>query len=47
VNPTTKHKNPWGIAAKKVRTQRFDAVIDAVNDVLQNKTTGVVRIGFD
>jgi hypothetical protein len=47
VNPTTKHKNPWGVAAKEVRTQRFDAVIDAVNDVLQNKTTGIVHIGFD
>jgi len=47
VNPTTKHKNPWGIAAKRVRAERFDAVIDAVNNVLKNKTTNVVYIGFD
>ncbi|AGE59042.1 hypothetical protein PBCVOR070422_271R [Paramecium bursaria Chlorella virus OR0704.2.2] len=47
VNPTTKHKNPWGVAAKRVRAERFDAVIDAVNNVLMNKTTGVVYIGFD
>jgi len=47
VNPTTKHKNPWGIAAKRVRAERFDAVIDKVNDVLSNKTTDIVFIGFD
>ena len=47
VNPTTEHKNPWGIAAKRVRAERFDAVIQSVNDVLKNKTTGVVYIGFD
>ena len=47
VNPTTGHKNPWGVAAKRVRAERFDAVIDAVNNVLMNKTTGVVYIGFD
>jgi hypothetical protein len=46
VNPTTKHKNPWGIAAKRVRAERFDAAIDAVNDVLENKTTDVIYIGF-
>ena len=46
VNPTTKHKNPWGVAAKRVRSERFDAVIDAVNDVLKNKTTSVIYIGF-
>ncbi|AGE50361.1 hypothetical protein PBCVCVR1_017R [Paramecium bursaria Chlorella virus CVR-1] len=45
VNPTTKHKNPWGVAAKRVRAERFDAVIQSVNDVLKNKTTGVVYIG--
>ena len=28
VNPTTKHKNPWGVAAKRVRSERFDAVIN-------------------
>ncbi|AGE49737.1 hypothetical protein PBCVCan184_184R [Paramecium bursaria Chlorella virus Can18-4] len=47
VNPTTKHKNPWGIAAKRVRAERFDAVIKAVNDVLKNKTTDIIYIGFD
>ena len=47
VNPTTKHKNPLGIAAKQVRAERFDAVIKAVNNVLKNKTTNVVYIGFD
>ena len=47
VNPTTKHKNPWGVAAKRVRAERFDAVIDAVNDVLKNKTTDVIYIGFE
>lgn len=47
VNPTTEHKNPWGVAAKRVRAERFDAVIQSVNDVLKNKTTGVVYIGFD
>ena len=47
VNPTTKHKNPWGIAAKRVRAERFDAVIKAVNKVLNDKTTDVVYIGFD
>jgi len=47
VNPTTGHKNPWGIAAKRVRTERFDAVIKAMNDVLKNKTTDVKYIGFE
>jgi hypothetical protein len=47
VNPTTKHKNSWGVAAKRVRAKRFDAVINAVNDVLKNKTTDVKYIGFD
>ena len=47
VNPTTEHKNPWGIAAKRVRAERFDAVIKVVNNVLKNKTTDVVYIGFD
>ena len=47
VNPTTKHKNPWGVAAKRVRAERFDAVIKAVNDVLKNKTTDIIYIGFD
>lgn len=47
VNPTTEHKNPWGVAAKRVRAERFDAVIKAVGDVLENKTTGVIYIGFD
>ncbi|AGE48721.1 hypothetical protein PBCVAP110A_164L [Paramecium bursaria Chlorella virus AP110A] len=47
VNPTTKHKNPWGVAAKRVRAERFDAVIKAVNNVLSNKTTDIVFIGFD
>jgi len=47
VNPTTEHKNPWGIAAKRVRAERFDAVIKAVDDVLKNKSTNVVRIGFE
>ena len=47
VNPTTGHKNPWGIAAKRERARRFDAVINAVNDVLKNKTTDVIYIGFD
>ena len=47
VNPTTKHKNPWGIAAKRVRAERFDSVIKAVDDVLKNKTTDVVYIGFE
>ncbi|ABT15431.1 hypothetical protein FR483_N146R [Paramecium bursaria Chlorella virus FR483] len=47
VNPTTKHKNPWGVAAKRVRAERFDAVIKAVNNVLKNKTTDIIYIGFD
>ena len=47
INPTTKHKNSWGVAAKRVRTERFDAVIKAVNNVLKNKTTDIVYIGFD
>jgi len=47
VNPTTKHKNPWGVAAKRVRAERFDAVIKSVNNVLKNKMTDVIRIGFD
>ncbi|AGE58117.1 hypothetical protein PBCVNW6652_740L [Paramecium bursaria Chlorella virus NW665.2] len=47
VNPTTKHKNPWGVAAKRVRAERFDAVIKAVNGVLKHKRTNVVYIGFD
>ncbi|AGE49791.1 hypothetical protein PBCVCan184_339R [Paramecium bursaria Chlorella virus Can18-4] len=47
VNPTTKHKNPWGVAAKRVRAEQFDAVIKAVSDVLKNKTSNVIRIGFD
>lgn len=47
VNPTTEHKNPWGVAAKRVRAERFDAVIDAINNVLRNNTTDVVYIGFD
>jgi len=47
VNPTTKHKNPWSIAAKRVRAERFDAVIKAVNDVLENKSTDVIYIGFE
>jgi hypothetical protein len=47
VNPTTQHKNPWGIAAKRIRAERFDAVIKAVNNVLKNKTTDVIYIGFD
>jgi hypothetical protein len=47
VNPTTEHKNPWGVAAKRVRAERFDAAIEAVNDVLKNKKTDVVFIGFD
>jgi len=46
VNPTTEHKNPWGIAAKRVRAERFDAVVNAVNDILKNKTTNVKYIGF-
>lgn len=47
VNPTTKHKNPWGVAAKRVRAERFDAVIKAVNDVLKNKMTSVIYIGVE
>ncbi|AGE53093.1 hypothetical protein PBCVFr5L_163L [Paramecium bursaria Chlorella virus Fr5L] len=47
VNPTTKHKNLWGIAAKRERAERFDAVIKIVSDVLENKTTNIVFIGFD
>ena len=47
VNPATKHKNPWGVAAKRVRAERFDAVIKAVVDVLKNKTTDIIYIGFD
>lgn len=47
VNPTTEHKNPWGVAAKRVRAERFDAVIKTVNDVLNNKTTDIIYIGFD
>jgi len=47
VNPTTKHKNPWGVAAKRDRAERFDAVIKAVDDVLKTKTTDVICIGFD
>ena len=47
VNPTTEHKNPWGVAAKRVRAERFDAAIDAVNDVLKNKTTDIKYIGFN
>jgi len=47
VNPSTGHKNPWSIAAKKERIKRFDAVIQAVNNVLKNKTTDIVYIGFD
>ncbi|ABT14085.1 hypothetical protein MT325_M531L [Paramecium bursaria chlorella virus MT325] len=47
VNPTTGHKNPWGIAAKRVRAERFNSVIDAVNNVLNNKMTGVMYIGFE
>ncbi|AGE53148.1 hypothetical protein PBCVFr5L_304L [Paramecium bursaria Chlorella virus Fr5L] len=47
VNPTTEHKNPWGVAAKRVRAERFDAVINTVNDVLENKMTDVFYIGFD
>ncbi|AGE52756.1 hypothetical protein PBCVCZ2_144R [Paramecium bursaria Chlorella virus CZ-2] len=47
VNPTTKHKNPWGVAAKRVRAERFDAVIKVVDDVLKNKTTDIIYIGFD
>jgi len=46
-NPTTGHKNPWSVAAKRVRAERFDAVINAVNDVLNNKTTDIIYIGFD
>ena len=47
VNPTTGHKNPWGITAKRIRAERFDAAIHAVNDVLKNKTTGIKYIGFE
>ena len=47
VNPTTKHKNPWGVAAKRVRAERFDAVIEAVSDVLLTKTTTIKYIGFE
>ena len=47
VNPTTKHKNPWGVAAKRVRAERFDAVVKAVEDVLKNKMTSVIYIGFE
>ncbi|AGE56278.1 hypothetical protein PBCVNEJV1_384R [Paramecium bursaria Chlorella virus NE-JV-1] len=47
VNPTTKHKNPWGNAAKRVRHMRFDDVVLTVQDVLENKTTDVVYIGFE
>jgi hypothetical protein len=47
LNPTTKHKNPWGVAAKRVRSERFDAAINTVNDILNNKTTNVIYIGFE
>jgi hypothetical protein len=47
VNPTTKHKNQWGDAARRERAKRFDAAIDVVRDVLKNKKTDTVRIGFE
>jgi len=47
VNPATKHKNPWGIAAKRARAERFDTVIDTMINVLKNKTTKVFYIGYE
>ena len=47
VNPTVDAKSQWSKASKKIREKRFEDVVMTVKDILENRDTRVVYIGFD
>lgn len=46
VNPTVDAKSQWSKASKKKREKRFEDVVMTVKDILENRDTRVVYIGF-
>ena len=46
VNPTTPGNEQWSSSAIKTRNERFDEVIEKVNEILMTKNTEIVYIGF-
>ena len=47
VNPTIDAKSQWIKTSKKIREKRFEDVVMTVKDILENRDTRVVYIGFD
>lgn len=47
VNPTTSEKNQWSDKSRRIRERRFDEVIEKVDEILLNRDTALVYIGFD
>ncbi len=47
VNPTIDAKSQWSKTSKNIREKRFEDVVMTVNDILENRDTRVVYIGFD
>ena len=47
VNPTVDAKSQWSKSSKAIREKRFEDVVSSVRDVLKNRDTCVVYIGFD
>ena len=47
VNPTVGAKNEWSKTSKNIREKRFEDVVVVVKDILENRDTRVVYIGFD
>jgi hypothetical protein len=47
VNPTVDAKSQWSKSSKAIREKRFEDVVSSVRDVLKNRDTRVVYIGFD
>jgi len=47
VNPTVDAKSQWSKTSKKIREKRFEDVVMTVKDILENRDTHVVYIGFE
>ncbi len=46
VNPIVPEDDQWSASAIKIRNERFDEVVEKVNEILMTKNTEIVYIGF-
>lgn len=47
VNPTIDARSQWSKKSKAIREKRFEDAVNCVHDILKNRETRIVYIGFD